>query len=238
MQYQISKDALAALPEEIQKEYTLNGDTAILKIEGEGAPSIEALTKAQEKLRIEREHRQKAEKARDEAENRAEKFREDLDKASGKDEIAKIKADHQAELEKIRADREAEKNQLREQKASALKRETAEKFAQEHFTIPGLMVDQFAKRLSVEDINGESVVRVLDKDGRASALSLSELKQEFLDNKEFSPIIKTNAGSGGGANPSGGGGAAQKSLADMTATEEAQFANANPEAYAKLIGTE
>jgi uncharacterized membrane protein YqiK len=236
MLYQITKEAFDKLSEDLQKEYTVSGESVTLKIEGEGAPTAEALTKAQDKLRIEKEHRTKAEKSRDEAEARGEKLREDLDKASGKDEIQRLKTEHQAELEKIRGEREAEKTAAKEAANSAMKKEAAETFANEHFTIPNLMVDQFAKRLSVEEVNGESVVRVLDADGKASALSLNELKQEFLENKEFSPIIKTKAGSGGGANPSGGGGAAQKQLSEMTATEESQFANANPEAYAEMIG--
>jgi hypothetical protein len=236
MLYQITKEAFEALSDETKKEYTLDGDSAVLKIEGEGAPTAEALAKAEGKLRIEREHRKNAETARDTAESRSEKLREDLDKASGKEEIARIKEEHQTELEKIRADREAEKAEAKEKANAALRKETAESFANDNFTIPNLMVGPFADRLSVEEVDGQPVVRVLDKDGKASALSLNELKQEFLENKDFSSIIKTKAGSGGGANPSGGGGAAQKQLSEMTATEEAQFARENPEAYKEMVG--
>jgi hypothetical protein len=236
MLYQITKEVFDGLSDDLKKEYTLDGEAATLKIEGENAPSMAAIIKAEEKRVIEADHRKKAEKARDAAEAMADKLREDLDKASGKDEIARVKAEHQEALEKIRADREAEKTAAKEASNAALKMETARAFAEENFTIPTLMVEQFAKRLSVEEIDGQSVIRCLDADGKASALSLSEVQQEFLANKEFASIIKTKTGSGGGANPSGGGGAAGKSLSDMTATEEAKFANENPEAYAEMVG--
>ena len=236
MQYQIDKGTFEKLSEDMQKEYILEGETATLKIEGENAPTMEALNKANEKHRIAEEHRKKAEKARDDAEAASEKLREDLDKASGKDEIARIKQEHAEALENIRKEREAEKAEAVEKNNAAMIRDTATKIANEHFTIPGLMADQIAKRLSVEVVNGESVVRPLGADGKASMMSVNELKQEFLENPEFASIIKANAGSGGGANPSGGGGAVQKNLSDMTATEEAQFARKNPEAYQQMVG--
>jgi len=190
MKYKITKTEFEALDETAKKEYTLDGETAVLKIEGEGAPSAEAITRAEDKLRIEKEHRQKAEKARDDAEKREEKLKKDLEGASGKEEIAKIREEHQKELDKIRDDRAKEQQEAKDARNVGLKKETAEAFANDHFTIPGLMVDQFAKRLSVEEVDGTPVVRVLDAEGKASALSLDELKKEFLDNKEYSTIIK------------------------------------------------
>lgn len=239
MKYQITKVQFEALGEDTQKEYTLDGDKAILKIEGEGAPTAEVLTRAEDKLRIEKEHRHNAEKARDDAEKREEKLKKDLEGASGKEEIAKIREDHQKELDKIRDDRAKEQQATKDARNVGLKKETSEAFANDHFTIPGLMVDQFAKRLSIEEVDGTPVVRVLGADGKASALSLDELKKEFLDNKDYSTIIKANAGSGGGAdNSGGGGGASQKKIAEMTAREEADFERGNPDGYKAALTSE
>ena len=224
MKYKVTKTEFEALGEEAKKEYTLDGEAAVLKIEGEGAPTAEAITRAEGKLRIEKEHRHNAETARDKAEAASEKLKKDLEGASGKEEIAKIREDHQKELDKIRDDRATEQAAAKETRNAGLKKETSEAFANDHFTIPGLMVDQFAKRLSIEEIDGAPVVRVLGADGKASALSLDELKKEFLDNKDYSTIIKANPGSGGGANNlGGGGGASQKKIAEMTPKEEADF---------------
>lgn len=239
MKYKLTKAEFDALSDEAKKEYTLDGDSATLKIEGEGAPTAEAITRAEDKLRIEKEHRHKAEKARDDAEKREEKLKKDLEGASGKEEIARIREEHQKELDKIRDDRAKEQQEAKDARNAGLKKETAEVFANNHFTIPALMVDQFAKRLSVEEVDGTPVVRVLDAEGKASALSLDELKKEFLDNKEYSPIIKANPGSGGGAIPGGGGGgASQKKIAEMSAKEEAEFEKADPEAYQAALESE
>jgi hypothetical protein len=82
------------------------------------------------------------------------------------------------------------------------------------------------------------VIRVKDENGKPSALSLDELKREFLDNQEYSTIIKTKAGSGGGATPSSGGGATTKKLSEMTPTEEAKFEREDPEGYKAAYAAE
>jgi hypothetical protein len=238
MKFNLNKTEFEALPEDLKKEYSLEGEAATLKIEGEGAPSLEAITRLEDKLRIEKEHRTKAEKSRDAAESSAEKLREDLGKASGKEEITRLNEAHQKELEKIRSEREAEKTATKEAGKAQMIKETAEKFASENFTIPKLMVGPFSQRLSIEEIDGQSVVRVKDAEGKASALSLDELKREFLDNKEFSGIIRSNAGSGGGATPGAGGGAPGKKISEMTAIEEAKFERENPEAYQVALKSE
>jgi F0F1-type ATP synthase membrane subunit b/b' len=241
MLYQIKKEAFDALSEDLKKEYTLDGENATLKIEGEGAPTLAAITKAEEKHRIAEEHRKAAEKARDAAEAASEKLREDLGNASGKKEIEELNKKHTEELEKIREARETEKAAAKEMANANLKKETAEEFRNNNFVsgkLSSLVGKEFTDRLSVEEVNGESVIRVLDPDGKPSALSLNELKQEFLANKEFATIIKVDTGSGGGANPSGGGGAAKKQLSEMNATEESIFANEHPEEYAQMTGSE
>lgn len=238
MKYKLTKTEFEALGEEAKKEYILSGESAVLKIEGEGAPTAEALTRAEDKLRIEKEHRRNAETARDTAETRSEKLKKDLEGASGKEEIARIKAEHQTELETIRTDRATEQKAAKESSNAAMIKEAAEKFTNEHFITPGLMVGPFSSRLSVEEIDGQSVIRVKDAEGKASAMSLNELQKEFLDNKEYFPIIKANAGRGGGATPGGGDGVSQKKLAEMTAKEEADFERTNPDGYKAAIAEE
>lgn len=240
MKYKLNKAEFEALTEEQQKEYTLDGDVATLNIEGEGAPTAEALAKADKKREIEAEHRKKAETRAKEAEDRAEKLQSDLEAAGGDSKkLEKLKADHAAEIQRLRDEREAETKKAREDRDNALINETATKFANDRFTIPGLIADQFAKRLSVEEVNGEPVVRVISEDGKPSTASLADLEKEFLDNKDFSPIIRAKTGSGGGAAPGKGGGAPlQKKLSEMTATEEAAFERDHPTEYAAAVEAE
>ena len=236
MQYQLTKENYEKLSEELQKEYTLESEVATLKIEGENAPTAEAVKRAEDKRRIEQQHREKAEKERDEAETRSKKLQKDLENAGGnKEEIEKIRNDYNEKIKKIEQEREAEKVAA-EQKADAdLIKETASTFANENFTIPNLMVGPFSNRLTVETVDGKKVIRTKNADGSPSVLSLNELKREFLDNKDYSSIIKAETGSGGGATPpASGGGATQKSLSEMTATERAQLERNEPEKFAAL----
>ena len=145
MKYTINKETFEGLPEEIQKEYTLDGDTATLKIEGDNVPTQSEIDRYKHKFDLEVKHRKKAESDLLEAEKNIDKLSNDLQGASGKDEIEKIRAKHTEELEKIRAERENEKAEARALADSQLISETATKFCNDHFTIPAIMKDQFWK---------------------------------------------------------------------------------------------
>lgn len=240
MKYKLTKTEFAALSPEVQKEYTLDGETALLKIEGEDAPTAEALERANKKLEIEKEHRKTAEIKLKEADDRAVKLQKDLETAGGnKEEIAKLQKAHADEIEKLRGEREAEAAKAKADRDKALISEEATKFATERFTVPTLIADQVAKRMTVEEVNGVPVVRVVNADGSPSTASIADLHKEFLDNGEFKSIIKAKAGGGSGATPSGSGsGASRKTLAEMTATEQAAFEREDPGAYAAAVQAE
>lgn len=76
----------------------------------------------------------------------------------------------------------------------------AQQMAAEISTSPTLMAPAIKARLTVEQVEGEYVTRVLTPDGKASATSVKELGEEFRANKEFAPIIQASKASGGGAN--------------------------------------
>lgn len=236
MKYKLTKEEFEALDEASQKEYALDGDTATLVIEGDDAPTAEALAKSEQKRQIEVEHRKAAEAKVREAEDRAAQLQKDLESAGdNKEQIEQIKADHAKQIEQMRTEREAEAAKVKQERNAAMVREEAEKFSNGHFTIPGLITDQVAKRLAVEEVDGKPVIRVINADGSPSTAALADLQKEFLDNKDFAPIIKANVGSGGGASPNKGGGATQKKLSEMNATEQAAFEKEDPEGYAAAV---
>jgi len=96
-----------------------------------------------------------------------------------------------------------------------------------------VLLPHVRKRLVMEAGEGEQqVVRVLDKDGKASATTLEELKKELLGNKAFAALLvgsKANGGGSGGG--SGGGGGAVKKLSEMNEAERTAFAKDNPEGF-------
>lgn len=64
--------------------------------------------------------------------------------------------------------------------------------------------------------------------------TLEELTNSIVQDSAYSSYIKVNVGSGAGSAGSSSGEGKAKSLSDMTATEEAIFANTNPEQYAQM----
>ncbi|MCO6428900.1 hypothetical protein [Nitrosomonas communis] len=74
-----------------------------------------------------------------------------------------------------------------------------------------VLLPHISARLAVEIKDDKPLVRVLDKDGKPSAMSIKELQAEFAANPSFAPIIAGSKASGSGfnnnrANWSGGDG--------------------------------
>ena len=93
---------------------------------------------------------------------------------------------------------------------------------------PALLLPHIKSRLQA-DFEGDSpVTRVLDKDGKPSAMTVEELAAEFVANKDFSAIITASKASGGAGKPSNnnGGGAPNNSdkPADLASMNPAQLA--------------
>lgn len=88
--------------------------------------------------------------------------------------------------------------------------QTATKLAAE-LAISGsadVLLPHIQSRLTVEIKDGAPSVRVLDLQGKPTALTVDELKQEFISNKAFAPLIAASKATGGGAsttNNSGSG---------------------------------
>ena len=114
-------------------------------------------------------------------------------------------------------------------KAEAL---AAELFG-EHSEIGLLHIKQRLKA----DLSGSTpVTKVLDKDGNLSALTIDELKKEYLDNPKYASIVVGSRGSGGGANGNGAnGGGASKKPSEMTTAERTHLYNTNPTEFARLF---
>ena len=236
MKYTISitKEEYEAMDADQQTAYTLEGEEASATFDG--MPGQEAVELAIKKKAIAEEHQKKALKKLEEAEARAEKLQTDLESAGGnKDEIEKVRNEHKAAIEALRIERSEEMAQIKADRNKAMIQEYADKFAQDKFTIPELIADKVASRIAVEEIDGVAVLRPRNADGTPSVGTLEDVRKEFLEVPAYQTIIKANVGDGGGASQSNGGGATTRKLSDMTATEEATYANENPDAYAAQL---
>lgn len=215
-------------------------DNYMLEVEADAGDGAAELKKAKDREK----KRADQEKARaDAAEARAKELEDEQEAAreqagKGLDEagVKKLKDKHALEL-KQRDDMIAAKDG---QLAEVLVDSAAAALAADIFIAPELHTHLVKSRMKLVDVDGKPVVKVLDAEGNIMEdKKIEDLRAEFVADTKFAPIVVASKASGGGASGgSKGGGAPKKKLSEMTATEEAQFANENPDAYAQMVAAE
>lgn len=169
-----------------------------------------------------------------EAEAKAKKAEEERIKAQGTAE--ELKEFYQKESQGKVDSLTAELNQFKERdlkksrelsiKALGQKGIDAEEF---EFMVSSLVSTEFNDK-------GEIAKTFRGRDGAIVGTTEEEFLAYAVKDAVLSKHVKGNESSGGGAlGGKGNRGGAQK-LSEMTATEEARFANENPEAYRNMIG--
>jgi hypothetical protein len=234
----ITKAEFEALSDGLKTEYKADGDNYVLDLDDTGFENLKA-EKAEERRKREEAERklQEREQADAEAAEKLRKEQEKAAKAAGDVEALEKswKTKYEADLAAERARAEAAANALETIFVDNVARQMANKIS----TVPDLLVDLIKKRLRVEHAGETPITRVVDAAGKPSALSLADLEKEFVDNKSFAAIIKASDAQGGGAGAgSDGNGVPRKKLSEMTATEEAKFANEHPDEYARLVASQ
>lgn len=105
--------------------------------------------------------------------------------------------------------------------------------------VPGsdsVLLPHISNRLQVETVDGEIKIRVLDLQGKPSALSIEDLEKEFRANEAFKPLIRASNASGSGASGGQGGGATKKP-SEMNQTERAAWQKDDPEGFAQAVAS-
>jgi len=199
MKYKMTKEQVDAVKSAIESG-EINEDGFEIELTGF---EDEYVPKA--KREIEAEHRKAAEKKLADIEAREARLLKDLEAAKGsKAEIESVRQQYEKEVAQIKEQFAQREKEAKESSHKAMIREEATKFANEKFTVPSAIARMYQDRLTVEEVDGNPVIRVREEDGKPSIKSLLELQQEFLTNKEFAPIIKGTNARGGGASPQGG----------------------------------
>nr|DAJ39508.1 MAG TPA: minor structural protein GP20 [Caudoviricetes sp.] len=227
----ISQSELEQLTKEVQELYTKVGDEFILNLDDTAFETLKAEKKsAEEKLaKYEAEEEERIRKAEERAKKKAQ---EEYEKAKGDKDVEAIEKSWTDKYGKL----ESEFKDLQEKHNGYVTKSLVDSavtaMANEISTHPNLITPHIRSRLGV-DLSGDSPkLVVLDENGQRSALTVDELKKSFIDNKEFSAIIKATSANGGakaGANsPSGTPtGEQPKRLGEMSDLELAQIAKAN-----------
>mgnify|MGYP006961549105 CR=1 FL=1 len=103
--------------------------------------------------------------------------------------------------------------------------------------VPGsdsVLLPHISNRLQVETVDGEIKIRVLDLQGKPSALSIEDLEKEFRANEAFKPLIRASNASGSGASGGQGGGATKKP-SEMSFAERADWEKRDPQGFAQAL---
>lgn len=120
-------------------------------------------------------------------------------------DFKKIEDDYQRQLKELRdANQKAEKDRVAQVEKEAINNAAGE--LAKMFVSPSLATPAIRARLKAEIVEGKAIIRVLDKDGNASASSVEDLKKEFLTTPELKGSIVASKGSGGGSTQSTTGG--------------------------------
>ena len=217
----LSKAEYDKLSDAIKAEYIEDGDGFRLDIDGD--EDTGALKRAKDR---EAQLRREAETKLREAQEQLDALGND--DARKKGDIATLEKSWQKKLDDTKAEYEGKVSKLTTHTTKTLVDNVATQIATKISNAPALFLPHIKTRLQADFEGDAPVTRVLDKDGKPSAMTVEELAAEFVANKDFSAIITASKASGGAGKPSNnnGGGAPNNSdkPADLASMNPAQLA--------------
>ena len=217
-------DSLTGLDESLHSLYEEKDGAYFLKVSGVVPESdIDGLKASRDALLAEKKEQQRLAQ-----EAEAEKLRIEREAL---EEAARQKGDWQALEDSYKA-KLAEKETEFSTQAETLRKQVykltvgdqalklASEISKSHAI--GIMTPFIEQRLTLDENNN---VRVLDLQGKPSAMTIDDLKQEFKASAMFQDIVVANNSSGGGATGGGQGGGAAKNPKEMTEQERIDLYN-------------
>lgn len=237
MKLNVTNEEYDLLDDSLKTIYQKDGDGYKLPIEG--LEDTGALKRAKEH---EKERRQKAESELKEIKDQLTAKEDEIINlhkgAVSKDDVEALERSYKEKLEKTANEYESRINEAEGSLRNMLVDNVATKLANEISTVPDLMSGAISARLTTEIVDGKATTRVLDQNGNLSALTVDDLKKEFIANEKFSSIIVGSNASGSGATGSGNGSGASKKFSEMSESERVNLFKDSPEDYRKLRDSE
>jgi hypothetical protein len=221
----IDQETFDALPDAMKPVYAKKGDEYVLQLDNSSDDDAAELKRAKDR----------EVQARKDAEKLARELQNKLDEVSGIDakkrgDIETLEKSWKEQTEKVRTEYEGKVTALRDVIKKSLVDGTADSLAAEISSVPTLLAKAARERLAVDFDTDVPTLRVLDAQGKVSALTVSDLKQEFVANKEYSSIIIASKASGSGttaaSQTTGNGGATfdkGKSFAELSVKEKVAY---------------
>ncbi len=224
--FEYELDSLEGLEEAHKAFYEEKDGKFFLKVKGVPQPqNDEGLRKKVDELLAEKKAEQQKRK---EAEDLA--CKEAEESARKKGDIDALEKSWKEKLTKREAELLNEKQSLEAQVYKLTVGSKATELAAK-LAVPGsdtVLLPHIINRLQVETVDGEIKTRVLDLQGKPSALSIEDLEKEFRANEAFKPLIRASGASGSGANGANPGGGAAKKPSEMSLAERAEWQARDP----------
>lgn len=201
-----------------------------------------------EELRRAKEHekglRQIAERERDEARTELTTVQTELTtlKAAAPKDVQTLResltAEYEGKINKLKADHDKEKAGLTDTIKKIFVHDVASGIAKDIAIDEGaaeLLTDTIARRLTVEMVDGSPLTRVLSADGKPSAMTPDELKNEYFTNERYAGIMRASDASGGGASNGKRGSGGSKKLHEMGDEERTQMQKQDPAGWQRVL---
>jgi hypothetical protein len=223
---------LRSLYEEKEGKFSLKvdglEDTGALKRAKEHEKSLRQA--AEKSAREEREAREALDKKIEELQGKKHKDNGDIEalEKSWGDKLAKEKAKDAEEISR-------RDGWLRELTVNSSAQGLAAELAVEGSS--KALLPHIQARLAMEMRDGRPVAVVLGLDGKPSALTIEDLKNEFINDAAFAPLIVGTKAAGAGSNGGKGGGATSSvDPSKMTTAEKSAYISKNGlDAWSKLV---
>lgn len=239
----ITKEQFEELEEVKQGFYVEKDGAYVLQVEDEeddDKDTAAELERLRLKRKLEEEHRKNAEKERDLLKKQLKDLQDEHGKKAEDDhrkagDIEALDKSWKEKLSRREQELQTEVDKYKGAVRTLLVDSAAKDIATRNSTAPDLLAPVVAGRLTVEyDDNGQASVRVLDSDGKPSALSLEDLEKEIVGDKRYASVIIAGKGSGGGSRGGqGGGGAQTKKFSEMSEEELIEWHRKDPVGFRK-----
>lgn len=204
-------ESLEGVSADVAKEYkkTEKDGKTVYSLDLEGYEDPGALKRAKDH---EKEARKTAEAKLKELSSTMDTLQEELDNmrrgAIPKGDVAKLEESWKSKLDKREGELKGQLETTKKALQKLLVDNVAQEIATKLSTAPSVMLPHVRSRLTVEEVEGEFKTRILDKDGKPSAMSIDDLQKEFTSNKDFAPILVGSRASGSRASGGQGGSSA------------------------------
>lgn len=227
----------AALADHFKAEYKPLGDGFVLDTD-DAAELERALETVKAEAKTAKEQLDALQAAKDEADRATAAAVEEAARKKG--DVSALEASWQKKLDDAAAAGAKVADALRGQLRTLLVTNKAMEIATAISTVPELLIPAIEKRLQA-DIDGDNAkTRVLDADGKPTAATLDELKQEFVANDKYAAIIIGSKASGGHSDTNRTTGQpGSKKITEMSETERrAAYERLGAEGFQKQLNAD